>query len=178
MISFLLTIACSQQQIDQKSSLEPNTNTQSQITKTPLISTSSSWETHQNNTFGISFKHPKETPFNDGQENKDGWYTVTANYKNNGYNYFNFTVLDKKEGASNMKSLQYRAENIYAPTEVEFQNGKFMQFDGYGTSDYYFIDSYFEGEEYVYHFMMSRPEYSEDVLKLFNDILKTAELTK
>jgi len=137
-----------------------------------------SWQTHQNEKFGIEFKYPKDIQFDSGSENSNGWYTVSGNYNNSGDNFFNFTVLDKTEGMQNINSLKYRDKNLFVPNELAFQNGKFIQVDAYGTANYYFIDAYYEGKNYVYHFMMSRPEYSKELFELFEKILTSAKLTK
>jgi hypothetical protein len=149
-----------------------------QVEKTPPVEQTSSWQTHQNDKYGIEFQYPKYIEFDNGAETKDGWYTVGGNYDKDGDNYFNFTVFDKAEGMENINSLKYRDKNLFAPDEITFQDGKFIQTDGYGTADYYFVDAYYEGKDYVYHFMMSRPKHSEELLTLFEEILATAKLTK
>ncbi|OGH72217.1 MAG: hypothetical protein A2921_03790 [Candidatus Magasanikbacteria bacterium RIFCSPLOWO2_01_FULL_43_20b] len=137
-----------------------------------------SWQTHQNEKFGIEFEYPPNIQFDSGDENSNGWYNVSANYDNSGDNFFSFTVLDKVEGMENINSLKYRDKNLFVANELNFQNGKFITVDGYGTANYYFVAAYYEGKDYVYHFMMSRPDHSKDMLELFEKILVTARLTK
>jgi hypothetical protein len=137
-----------------------------------------SWKSHNNEQYGIEFKYPEDIVFTEGSVNSSGWYNISANYEYLGDNYFNFTILDKKEGMENINSLKYRDKNLFASNELYFQNGKFIQADGYGTANYYFVDVYYEGENYVYHFMMSRPNHSKELLELFEKILSTAVLKK
>ena len=174
LISMVTLLGCQKQEVNQVQKM-PSVEQSAESTDsgTPL------WKTHQNDKYGIEFEYPEYIEFDNGAETSNGWYTVGGNYEKDGNdNYFNFTVLDKTEGMGNINSLKYRDKNFFAPDEIAFQNGKFIQADGYGTGGYYFVDAYYEGKDYVYHFMMSEPDYSEELFTLFEDILATAKLTK
>jgi hypothetical protein len=138
------------------------------------------WNLHQNEKFGISFKYPESIQFSDGSEGDKGRYGVYANYDHLGDNYFSFTVADKAQGTEEIDMLRDkdRRKNLFISDELSFQNGKFLQLDAYGAGNYYFANAYYEGEKYMYHFMMSRPKYSREMREVFEKIVSTAKLTK
>lgn len=138
------------------------------------------WNLHRNEKFGISFKYPESIQFSDGSEGDKGRYSVYANYDHSGNNYFSFTVTDKARGTEEIDMLRDkdREKNLFISDELSFQNGKFLQSDVYGAGNYYFASAYYEGEKYMYHFMMSRPKYSREMREVFEKIVSTAKLTK
>ncbi len=131
----------------------------------------SSWKTFKSERLDFEFRHPEDLVF---EEDSDSGY-VGTNFINDGYNNIYLKVWDVVEGRNQMDSLKYREANFFAPEEVNFQNGKFIVRDGYGTENYYFVNAYYDGGNYVYAFEMSRPVYSPELLKTFVEILTSVK---
>ena len=135
-------------------------------------SENSGWKSYISERQGVEFKYPQDITFDEGDN------TAYSNFENAGDNFLNFVVWDKVEGRNQMSSLKFKEKNLFAPEEVYFQNGKFILSDGYGTMNYYFVNAYYDGKDYVYDFMMSRPNYSPELLETFLEILASTKLTK
>jgi predicted small lipoprotein YifL len=140
------------------------------------------WLTHQNEKYGIKFQYPQYVQFEVSAFGAEGYYSVQANYVSSSDNFFDFQITEKAKVPGELDSAKKLSEdgakNLHAPSELNFKNGKFFVTDGIGTMDYYFVTAYYEGAGYLYHFEMSRPDYSPQLLELFEKILATAELTK
>lgn len=137
------------------------------------------WKIFQNEKYGIKFQYPEYLDFKGDETINAGeaFYTVYANYDHDGDNYFNFTINDKASSGGLSQDIA-SGQNIHLQKEIKTPYGKIYLRDGIGTINYYFMNAYFEGKNYNYKFLFSRPKYSKEMLELFEKIISTAELTK
>ena len=149
---------------------------------TPATSTldTSGWKTFQNEKYGLEFKYPDYLEFNGSQVAMadEILYTASANYEKDGNNFFYFSVYDKVKGEKGIDEEIALGQNEHIKKELAIPNGKLIMTDGSGTMNYYFMDAYFKGSNYIYKFELSRPTSSPEMLELFQGIVSTANLTK
>lgn len=141
-----------------------------QIQESKAEDLTSSWKSYKSEKNGFEFKYPEDLSFEEGYSGD-----TISNFIKEGDNFIDFRVWDIVEGRNQMDSFKYKEANLFAPEEVNFQNGKFLVRDGYGTGNYYFVNAYFDGGDYVYDFMMSRPDHSPELLKTFVKILASVK---
>jgi putative hemolysin len=147
----------------------------------------SNWQTYRNEKYGFEFKYPKYLKLNFGID-RDKAIEGTGILHNFSFEWlttqpyaYNFSgeVIDKMVGGdradSELKFInQSDRRNLFVPNELNIENGKVYQKDGYGTLNYYFIDSYYlVNDKLYYHFQSSGGKYDQKTVQLFQVILST-----
>ena len=142
-----------------------------------VIPGTENWVTYTDTVCGIEFKHPEELQFI--KENRFSGMrncSVAANIPHEDY-FIEISMKDKKTAYERMKSLEEYPDNKFLPARTAFQNGTFLQTDGFGTADYYFISGYYVGRSFGYSFTRSSPSYVKEEVDVFEKILKTMKLS-
>ncbi|MEI6378263.1 MAG: hypothetical protein WCO55_01260 [Candidatus Falkowbacteria bacterium] len=148
--------------------------------QTDFTANTTNWKTFQNDKYGITFLYPDYMEFTGSQVAmaKNILYTVTANYEKDGNNFFYIAVYDRAGSEKMIDQEIADGKNEYSNRDAAIANGPLTVTDGVGLLDSYYASAYFKGTKYIYKFELSRPAYSQELLDLFQRIVRTANLNQ
>ncbi len=147
----------------------------------------SDWQTYRNEEFGFEMKYPLYVSHIEGSgnvslnENRGIQLSFSEFGFNSINNTYNCRLFIKHKNSINAISImnrleKYDWENHFLPKEIDGLNGKIIQKDGYGTMNYYFVNTYFIGGDYLYNFQISGEKYNKETVSDFEKIISTFKL--
>ncbi|HYV33585.1 MAG TPA: hypothetical protein VE973_01945 [Candidatus Limnocylindria bacterium] len=122
------------------------------------------WVTYINNTYGYQISYPSESQLNADYEAQQVWIYLGDDEN------IAISPIDKK---TNLEDLLTGTKTKH----LKIGNNDVLQGEGYGYAHNYFINSYFQGQQYNYGVGMSG-SYSQKYLSLYSKILSTFKFTK